>query len=170
MSKDKYSTNFPYTATSFLVGSATSILAGYIGMRIAVYTNTRTTYNCCINPHTGFMTAFRGGQVLGFVLVGLALLILHIIIVVFKTAWFDGALGELRLTATCTGSSDESKKECQREVAELVRRLFELVAGYGLGGSSVALSEESVVVSTLKLLMSEPILSERLSMTLKKMM
>jgi inorganic pyrophosphatase len=55
------STNFPYTAVSFLIGSGTSILAGYIGMRIAVYTNTRTTYNCCINPNTGFMTAFRGG-------------------------------------------------------------------------------------------------------------
>jgi len=40
-------TNFPYTALAFLVGSGTSILAGYIGMRIAVYTNTRTTFQCC---------------------------------------------------------------------------------------------------------------------------
>jgi hypothetical protein len=39
--------NFPYTATAFLVGAGTSILSGYIGMRIAVYTNSRTTYNCC---------------------------------------------------------------------------------------------------------------------------
>lgn len=39
--------NFPYTAIAFLIGSATSILAGYIGMRIAVYTNTRTTFQCC---------------------------------------------------------------------------------------------------------------------------
>jgi len=61
MGADKFATNWPYTATSFLVGSGTSILAGYIGMRIAVYTNTRTTYNCCKNPHEGFMTAFRGG-------------------------------------------------------------------------------------------------------------
>ena len=40
-------TNFPYTATAYLIGSGTSILAGYIGMRIAVYTNTRTTFMCC---------------------------------------------------------------------------------------------------------------------------
>ena len=40
-------TNFPYTACAFLVGAGTSILAGYIGMRIAVYTNTRTTFSCC---------------------------------------------------------------------------------------------------------------------------
>ena len=36
--------NFPYTAASFMVGAGTSIAAGYIGMRIAVYTNNRTTY------------------------------------------------------------------------------------------------------------------------------
>ena len=35
---------FPYTAVAFLIGASTSILAGYIGMRIAVYTNTRTAF------------------------------------------------------------------------------------------------------------------------------
>jgi inorganic pyrophosphatase len=148
MGADKFATNWPYTATSFLVGSGTSILAGYIGMRIAVYTNTRTTYNCCKNPHEGFMTAFRGGQVLGFTLVGLALLILHIIVLVFKSAWFDGALDLLfnvpneakysTIPKVCTEAGKDEAK-CRQEVAELVRRLMELVAGYGLGGSSVAL-------------------------------
>jgi len=95
--KDAYrQTNWPYTATSYLVGSATSILAGYIGMRIAVYTNTRTTFQCCKgkdnNVHAGFMTAFSGGQVLGFVLVGLALLVLEAIIAIFKVCWYDGAI------------------------------------------------------------------------------
>ena len=42
--KPEPNTNFPYTACAFLVGAGTSILAGYIGMRIAVYTNTRTTF------------------------------------------------------------------------------------------------------------------------------
>jgi len=37
-------TDFPYTAVSYLIGSVTSIIAGYIGMRIAVYTNTRVTF------------------------------------------------------------------------------------------------------------------------------
>ena len=82
-------TNAPYTAIAFLVGCGTSILAGFIGMKISVYTNSRTTFGCCENVHTGFMTAFRGGQVLGFVLVGLALLSLELIIIVFKAGWFD---------------------------------------------------------------------------------
>ena len=38
---------FPFTATAFLIGASTSIAAGYIGMTIAVYTNTRTTFSCC---------------------------------------------------------------------------------------------------------------------------
>lgn len=91
-------TNFPYTATSYLLGSLTSIVAGYIGMRIAVYTNTRVTFSCAHDKddcHAGFIAAFRGGQVLGFVLVGLALLNLMIIVLIFKLAWYDAALDNL---------------------------------------------------------------------------
>jgi H+-translocating diphosphatase len=124
-------TNFPYTATAYIIGSATSIAAGYIGMRIAVYSNTRTTFMCCRDVNDGFLTAFRGGQVLGFILVGLAILILEIILIIYKAAWFDGALDAI----------DDSlpEEEKNKQLKDLVRRLFELVAGYGLGGSSVAL-------------------------------
>jgi len=88
-------TNFPYTSLAYIVGSATSIIAGYIGMRIAVYTNTRTTFQCCASVHNGFLAAFRGGQVLGFVLVGLALLILQLLIFAYRAFWFDAALKEI---------------------------------------------------------------------------
>jgi len=123
--------NFPYTATAYLVGSATSILAGYVGMRIAVYTNTRTTFQCCDRVHKGFLTAFRGGQVLGFCLVGLALFLLEIIIWIFRATWFDKALED-----AIKGLKPE---EQDKKASELTRCLFELIAGYGLGGSSVAL-------------------------------
>ena len=124
-------------------------------MRIAVYTNTRTTFQCCAGEKfqyggqevkdlsAGFMAAFRGGQVLGFVLVGLALLILEVILSVFKASWFDGALDSLDLdndslwqTTNAKGEEHSYKDEAAQD---LVRRLFELIAGYGLGGSSVAL-------------------------------
>jgi len=51
MNDNTAATNFPYTATSYLLGSLTSIVAGYIGMRIAVYTNTRVTFKCASNVH-----------------------------------------------------------------------------------------------------------------------
>jgi inorganic pyrophosphatase len=94
--KDKHETNFPYTATAYLVGSGTSILAGYVGMRIAVYTNTRTTFQCCSSVHNGFLAAFRGGQVLGFCLVGLALFILQMLIVIYRATWYDGELEKIK--------------------------------------------------------------------------
>ena len=65
-----------YTTGAFLIGGITSIISGYLGMRIAVYTNVRTTKECAESIHKGFVVAYRGGQVLGFVLVGLALLVL----------------------------------------------------------------------------------------------
>ena len=144
-------TNFPYTAIAFLVGAGTSILAGYVGMRIAVFTNTRTTFQCCRgekiqsggketkNLYDGFMAAFRGGQVLGFVLVGLALLILEVILAVFKAGWFDDALDSLDLDNEAAWQKKDKGSYQDEAAQDLVRRLFELVAGYGLGGSSVAL-------------------------------
>ena len=86
--------NWPYTATAYLTGSMTSILAGYIGMRIAVYTNTRVTFTCCTSVHRGFVTAFRGGQVLGFCLVGLGVLNIMIIILLFKACWYNYYLAQ----------------------------------------------------------------------------
>jgi len=69
---------------SFWVGAFTSMAAGYIGMMIATSTNIKTTYGCNISEEEGFKHAFRGGQVLGFALVGLALLVLEIIILSFR--------------------------------------------------------------------------------------
>lgn len=103
-----------YTTIAFLIGGFTSIISGYIGMRIATFTNVRTTYECAEDIHKGFVVAYRGGQVLGFILVGLALLILQILIIVYKAIYkpVDG-------------------NGC--------KELFEMVSGYGLGGSTVAL-------------------------------
>lgn len=130
--KDLYrATNFPYTAVAYLVGSGTSILAGYVGMRIAVYTNTRTTFQCCSSVHAGFLAAFRGGQVLGFCLVGLALFVLQILIFIYRASWYNAAIQDV--VANNKGADLEEK------VIELTSVLFELIAGYGLGGSSVAL-------------------------------
>jgi Na+/H+-translocating membrane pyrophosphatase len=89
MSRDERPSNAPYTSIAFLIGCATSILAGWIGMKIAVLTNSRTTFGCCESVHVGFLHAFRGGQVLGFVLVGLAVLVLEIVIITFKAGFYD---------------------------------------------------------------------------------
>lgn len=111
-------------------------------MCIAVYSNTRTCFQCCESTNAGFLTAFRGGQVLGFTLVGLALLVLYLILIVFKLYWFDDELKALEATDAFKAHKENLSGlglEEQKLVMDLVRRLFELIAGYGLGGSSVAL-------------------------------
>jgi len=88
------STNLPvpYTTISFLVGAGTSMLAGYLGMMIATTANVKVTYLCNINIQDAFNVAFNGGQVLGFGLVGLALIFLEILILSY-TPSVMGVLG-----------------------------------------------------------------------------
>lgn len=74
----------PYTTIAFLVGAGTSMLAGFLGMMIATTANVKVTYLCNIDINQGFMVAFNGGQVLGFGLVGLALLVLEILLLSFR--------------------------------------------------------------------------------------
>lgn len=52
---------YAYTTVAFVVGGFTSIISGYIGMRIAVYTNVRTTKECAEDISKGFVVAYRGG-------------------------------------------------------------------------------------------------------------
>ena len=51
-----------------------------------MFTNVRTTWCCNNSISDGFYVAFKGGKVLGFALVGLAILILHILIIWYRTA------------------------------------------------------------------------------------
>jgi inorganic pyrophosphatase len=50
-----------YTTCAFLIGGVTSIISGYIGMRIAVHTNVRVTKECAEDISKGFVVAYRGG-------------------------------------------------------------------------------------------------------------
>jgi K(+)-stimulated pyrophosphate-energized sodium pump len=63
------------TAIGFVIGAACSLSAGFIGMRIAVLANVRTTEAAASKSRTSAMRiAFNGGAVTGLLVVGLALL------------------------------------------------------------------------------------------------
>jgi H(+)-translocating pyrophosphatase len=112
------------TAVSFAVGGLTSIVSGYIGMMVAVYSNARTALeankgigdNAPEGWTASFNLAFRAGSVMGFSLCGMSLAILYILCLIYA-AIFD------------TWNTDP----------ETVSQLFECIAGYGLGGSSIAM-------------------------------
>jgi H+-translocating diphosphatase len=112
------------TTGPFLLGALTSIVSGYLAMQIAVRANVRTAIQAQNSLAEAFDVAFRGGLVLGFVLVGLGLLLLDLLIVLY--------IGK-RETFFPESESGDSK------TIDSYIKLFEAVAGYGLGGSTVAL-------------------------------
>jgi len=113
----------PYATISFLIGAITSILCGYIGMRIAVMANFRTTFKAMnSNPEIAyaeaFKTAYRAGCVMGFGLVGISLGVLNTLMIVYIYSY---------------GPSTDGTS------VRTYENLMDLIAGYGLGGSSMAL-------------------------------
>ncbi len=107
-----------YTAVAFVIGAVVSICCGAIGMIIATQTNFRTTYCAKRSLAAAFRVAFRAGCAMGFALVSLGLLILMLLILLYKSM---RDLGD------------------QGTIATYYEKLFESIAGYGLGGSFVAL-------------------------------
>lgn len=106
------------TAIAFLVGALISMVCGTIGMLIATRTNYRVAYCAKDSLSNAFHTAYRAGCSIGFALVSLGLLVLLILIVLYK-----------RMLDLPDSSSDSNT----------YKKLFEAIAGYGLGGSFVAL-------------------------------
>ena len=103
-----------YTAIAFLFGGVISIASGYIGMKVATQGNARTTVSAKKDIGAAFDVAINAGAVMGFALVGLATLGLVIIYVVMSFLLSD--LGP-----------------------ENNHILMEVIAGFGLGGSTIAL-------------------------------
>ncbi|KRO83663.1 MAG: V-type H(+)-translocating pyrophosphatase [Gammaproteobacteria bacterium] len=103
-----------YTALAFLFGGVISVASGYIGMKVATAGNARTTVSAKQSISKAYDVAINSGAVMGFALVGLATLGLIIVYVVMSSL-----MSEL--------GPDNN------------HILMEVIAGFGLGGSTIAL-------------------------------
>merc|ERR1719356_638272 len=102
-----------FTAIAFVLGCITSIASGYLGMKVAVFSNVRTTVSAQQQGWTKcFNIAFRAGAVMGFALCGLGMLMLYISLLAFRVHY----------------PSPEDWVY-----------LTECITGYGLGGSCIAM-------------------------------
>ncbi len=101
-----------YTAVAFIFGAIISIVSGYIGMKIATAGNARTTVSANQSLSSAFNLALHSGAVMGFALVSLASLGMLLIYLGLKYVL----------------------------PADLPPHiLMEVIAGFGLGGSAIAL-------------------------------
>ncbi len=99
---------------SFILGAGASGAAGYIGMRVAVGTNSRTTFAAQGGLNPALKVSFSGGSVMGLTVVGLAMagigLLLFVLTNVFGLA-----------------------------VDTLDQTVLPIISGFSLGASSIAL-------------------------------
>ncbi len=100
-------------ALSFVTGALASGLAGFLGMRVAVRANTRTTHAARTGLAQALHVAFAGGSVMGLNVVGLGVL----------------GLGGLFILYTGLFGIDESG----------IGRVLNVISGFSLGASSIAL-------------------------------
>ena len=101
-----------YTAVAFIFGAIISIASGYIGMKIATAGNARTTVSANQSLSSAFNLALHSGAVMGFALVSLASLGMLLIYLGLKFVLPDDLPPHV---------------------------LMEVIAGFGLGGSAIAL-------------------------------
>lgn len=71
------------TAVAFLIGAVFSILAGNVGMRVAVKANVRTAQSAKIGIKEALSVAFSGGAIMGLSVVGLGLFGLGLLTIIF---------------------------------------------------------------------------------------
>lgn len=71
------------TALGFVIGAVASALAGYLGMMTAVFANVRVSEAARSGVSSAFRLAFWGGSVTGFLVVGLALLVVALFWLLF---------------------------------------------------------------------------------------
>lgn len=110
----------PWTAVSFIAGAVASTVAGYVGMNVAVNANVRTAAAAAKSLNSGLRVAFASGSVMGTMVVALALLGISILYVILTRVIYP--MGD---DPTVNGTN--------------VRAVASALAGFGFGGTSVAI-------------------------------
>lgn len=102
---------------AFIIGACFSVIAGFIGMRIATKANIRTTQAARTSLHSALDVSFRGGMVMGLGVAGLAVLGLSLLFIFFYNYFMNGQMTD----------------------SKSMVRVLEVLTGFSLGAESIAL-------------------------------
>ena len=112
-------TSHPLIVFAFVIGALFSVLAGFMGMRIATKANVRTTQAARTSLAQALKVSFNGGSVMGLGVAGLAVLGLSLLFALFYNFFMGGTYGV--------------------DGYEQMSRVLEVLAGFSLGAESIAL-------------------------------
>ena len=90
----------PIVGLSFALGALSSILAGYIGMKVATKANVRTAAAARTSLPKALNIAFSGGSVMGMGVVGLGVLGLSVLFIIYKNMFGIDTLDNLNKVIT----------------------------------------------------------------------
>jgi K(+)-stimulated pyrophosphate-energized sodium pump len=93
------------TASGFVVGAVCSLIAGYIGMNVAVRANVRTAQAAASGARPALRVAFNGGAVTGLLVVGLGLMSVGIFYLAVKHFYQSDRVAIDSLIGLALGSS-----------------------------------------------------------------
>jgi K(+)-stimulated pyrophosphate-energized sodium pump len=113
----QHANSSPMIAVAFVIGAVFSILAGYIGMRIATKANVRTAHAARTSLSKALAVSFGGGSVMGLGVAGLAVLGLGSVFIILLHVFAPNSMA----------------------TAPEVQKAIEVLTGFSLGAESIAL-------------------------------
>jgi K(+)-stimulated pyrophosphate-energized sodium pump len=96
-----------FVPVAFVTGGVFSALSGFIGMKIATYSNSRTVTAAKSSLNQGLRVSFSSGTVMGMTVVGLGLLLLTVWYFILKGVFGDD-LGQITTTLLTCGMGASS--------------------------------------------------------------
>jgi len=112
---------------AFVLGASFSVIAGFIGMKVATRANVRTAQAARTSIVRALGVSFRGGTVMGLGVASLAVLGLSLLLAILFYSLMGG------------GWSGAEVKGVQLSAGEVMTVILEILAGFSLGAESIAL-------------------------------